>query len=42
MLQADKIEMQKLKAIGVRNAVATLEEVGVSNIACTVAWPAML
>lgn len=25
--QADKIEMQKLKAIGVRNAVATLEEV---------------
>lgn len=25
--QADKIEMEKLKAIGVRNAVATLEEV---------------
>lgn len=25
--QADKIEIEKLKAIGVRNAVATLEEV---------------
>ena len=26
-MQADKIETQKLKAIGVRDAVATLEEV---------------
>lgn len=28
VLEAEKIEIEKLKAVGVRNAVATLEEVG--------------
>ena len=39
LLQAGKIEVEKLKAIGVRNAVATLEEVSaVANAVKHTLW----